>query len=230
MKKNTIRGILVLVICLVLYHLLAFLIPFVRGSVFWLAYGFTLAAFVVAATAIYLAVYRRPGVKSQFYGFPIARIGVIYGIAQLVLGLVFMALGFWIVEWIPILIFVFLLGAALIGIISADAVRDDIEEQDAKLKESVSVMRSLQSKLNRMAAQCDAPDALAAVKNLSEELRFSDPVSSPALQEVEADLSAVVDELEQAVVDGDTDCVLQLCRKATAILSERNRLCKLNKS
>lgn len=229
MKKNTIRGVIILAICLVLYHLLAFLIPFEKTSVFWLAYGFTLAAFVVVAAAIYLAVYRRPGAKSQFYGFPIARIGVIYGAAQLVLGLVFMAVGGWIAEWIVILIFVFMLGAALIGIISADAVRDDIERQDEVLRENVSLMRSLQSKLNQMAVQCEAPDAMAAVQKLSEELRFSDPVSSPALAEVESDLSAAIDELEQAVVDGDTGSVLQLCRKTTALLSERNRLCKLNK-
>lgn len=228
MKENAIRGFIVIVICLVLYHLLAFLIPFEHTTVFWLAYGFTLAAFVVAGVAVYLASYRGASAKSQFYGFPIARIGVIYGALQLGLGLVFMALGAWIAEWIAILVFVFMLGAALIGIISADAIRDDIQQQDSKLRDSVSVMRSLQSKLRQMAAQCDGQEA-TAVQKLAEELRYSDPVSGPALAEIEADLGAAVDELQQAVVDGDTAGIHQLCRKAMALLGERNRLCKLNK-
>ena len=42
-------------------------------------------------------------------------------------------------------------------------------------------------------------------------------------------LSAAVDELQAAYVDGDSDAVAQLCRKASALLAERNRLCKLNK-
>ena len=229
MKKNAIRGFIVMVICLVLYHLLAFLIPFEHTTVFWLAYGFTLAAFVVAGVAVYLASYRGDSAKSQFYGFPIARIGTAYWILQLGLGLVSMALGAWIAEWIAILVFVFMLGAALIGIISADAIRDDIQQQDSKLRDSVSVMRSLQSKLHQMAAQCDGQEAAAAVQKLEEELRYSDPVSGPALAEIEADLGAAVDELQQAVVDGDTASIHQLCRKAMALLGERNRLCKLNK-
>jgi hypothetical protein len=54
-------------------------------------------------------------------------------------------------------------------------------------------------------------------------------VSNEAIAEAEADLAAAVDELQKAYVDGDQDAVAQLCRKASALLAERNRLCKLNK-
>ena len=106
---------------------------------------------------------------------------------------------------------------------------EEIHNQDGKLRKNVALMRALQSKLNQMAAQCDNPDAASAVKKFAEELRYSDPVSSDALAEIERDLNAAVDELQSAVIDGDSAAVKQLCRKASAILSERNRLCKLNK-
>lgn len=230
MKKNTMRAGIGLGVLLILYILIAFLIPFVKTAVFWVSFLFTLIAFGVVAASIYIAFIRNPEAKSKFYGFPIAKIGVMYGAAQLLAGLIFMALGLWIPVWAAVLVYALLLGAAVIGLISADAVVEDIHNQDGKLRKNVALMRALQSKLNQMAAQCDDPDASSAVKKFAEELRYSDPVSSDALADIERDLTAAVEELQSAIVDGDSAATKQLCRKASGILVERNRLCKLNKS
>ena len=69
-----------------------------------------------------------------------------------------------------------------------------------------------------------------AAKKFAEDIRYSDPVSSDALGDIEQELAAAVEELQAAVVDGDGESVAQLCRKASAVLSERNRLCKLGKN
>lgn len=228
MKKDTLRALIGLAVLWVLYVLVAFLIPFVKTATFWVCFLFTMIAFVVVAASIYIAFCKKPDAKSKFYGFPIARIGVLYGIVQLVVGLLFMALGKWVPVWLAVLVSAIALGAAVIGLISADAVVEEIHIQDEKLKKDVSLMRGLQSKVNQMAAQCEEP-ATSAVKEFAEELRYSDPVSSDALAEIERDLAAVVDELQQAVVEGDNASIRQLCRKARAVLAERNRLCKLNK-
>ena len=134
MNKNTIRGTIGLAVLLVLYILVAFLIPFVHTAVFWVSFVFTLVAFAVVSTALYIAFGKQPGAKSKFYGFPIAKIGVIYGVVQLIAGLIFMALGVWIPVWVAVLIYAIALGAAVIGLISADAVREEIQRQDVKLK------------------------------------------------------------------------------------------------
>lgn len=69
-----------------------------------------------------------------------------------------------------------------------------------------------------------------ALEAFADDLRFSDPVSSEALEMIEADLMACVDEIQQAVTDDDSKAVSVLMQKAKAILSERNRLCRLYKS
>ena len=51
-----------------------------------------------------------------------------------------------------------------------------------------------------------------------------------AIAEAEADLAAAVDQLQAAYIDGDSEAVKQLCRRVSALLAERNRLCKLNKN
>lgn len=229
MKKDAVRGIAGLAVLLVLYLLTVFLNPFGKTAVFWVSFVFTLIAFAVMGAALYIAFVKNPDAKSKFYGFPIARIGVLYGAVQLALGLLFMALGRWLPAWPAVLVYAVMLGAALIGLISADAVVEEIHIQDAKLKGNVSFMRGLQSKLNQMVTQCGPSDMAKAVRKFADELRYSDPVSGAVLADIENDLSAAVDELQQAVVDGDSAAVSQLCQKASALLAERNRLCKLNK-
>ena len=226
MKKNFTRSAICLGVLLLLYILLAFLIPFPKTAVFWLSFGFTLVAFAVTGWALYTAFLKKPGSTSRFYGFPIARIGVIYGGGQLVCGLAFMALGKWIPTWLAVLVYAAMLGAAVIGLMGAETVVDTIQSQDQKLKQDVRFMRELQSKVNQMAAQCSLPE----VKQFCENIRYSDPVSSEALAEIDLDLSAAVDNLQSAIVDGDNIAIRQLAQKADNVLSERNRLCKLNKS
>ena len=229
MKKDTMRGVVGLGVLLILYILIAFLIPFAKTATFWVSFVFTLIAFCVVAASIYIAFVKNPDAKSRFYGFPIARIGIIYGIAQLVAGLLLMALGKWVPVWLAVLVYAIMLGAAVIGLISADAVAEQIHTQDAKLKKDVAAMRAIQSKLSVLPGQCEDPVTAKCLTQLAEELRFSDPVSSEATQETEADLNALTDELQKAVLDNDNAAAQNLCKRCQAVLMERNRLCKLEK-
>lgn len=223
--KNAVRSIACLGIVAVLYCLIVFLVPFVHTAAFWVSFVFGLLALAVAAASVYFAFVKKPDAKSRFYGFPIARIGVVYFALQLVASILVMALAKWIPGWIPAVIYAIGFGAAVIGLISAEVVVEEIEKQDVKLKKDVSLMRDLQSKVSHMAAHSED----AGIKALAEEFRYSDPVSSDAIADAEADLAAAVDELQKAFVEGDTDAVAQLCRKTSALLAERARLCKLNK-
>lgn len=151
MKKDTIRAIVVAVIALAIYNLVAFVVPFAHTAAFWISYGFTMASFVVVTASIYIAFIKNPDAKSRFYGFPIARIGVLYGGAQLIVSLIVMALAKWTPWWIPTLVYAIGLGATIIGLVSAEAVVDEIQTQDVKLKDNTVMMR---------AAVQDQPDRL----------------------------------------------------------------------
>lgn len=225
MKKGTLRFLVITLVVLIAYNFAVFMIPCLKTPTFWISWGFTLLAFLIAGVAIYNSLLKNPDAKSRFYGFPIARLGAIYLVAQVALGGVCMALGHIFPWWVPTVFFSIGLALTVIGLVSAEAVVDEIKTQDVKLKQDVSLMRALQSKISQIAAQSDD----GAIRALAEELRYSDPVSADAIADAEADLAAAVDALQAAFVDGDSEAVKQLCRKASALLAERNRLCKLNK-
>ena len=230
MKKNTTRVLLVGAIALVLYNLIVFMIPFERESaVFWLSYAFTMLAFGVLAVAVYNGFLKNPTAKSTFYTFPMVRIGLNYAAIQLIAGILVMAVGQWLAWWLVTLVYAIGLGVTVVMLISVDATVEQIKTMDGQLQARTSRMRALQSKVIHMESQCADADAAKAVKNLAEELRYSDPVSGPAVAEAENELSAVIDALQETVADGEAAVIVQLCGKASALLAERNRLCKLSK-
>lgn len=231
MKKNVTRWWVILAATLVVYNVIVFAVPFHKNLVFFLSWLFTLAAIGMQAYVVRTAFYQGEGAKSKFYGWPIARIGAMYLVAQLALGLVFMALGFAVSVpvWLPLVLYTLLLGVSVAGFVAADATRDEVERQDIKLAKDVACMRALQSKVATLAQLAQDTQLHKALEKFSEDLQFSDPVSGETLADIEADLTACVDELQQAVVDNDHEAVLILVQKAETVLMERNRLCRLGK-
>lgn len=218
-----------LVLLFVVYTLIVLAAPFAKGRMFWLTYLFTAAAFGVQVYVFKLSFEKEAGAKSKFYGFPIARVGVSYLAVQIVLGLVFMVLAAVAPVWLALVLYLALLAATAVGIVATDSIRDEVERQDTQLKKDVATMRALQSKAAALPARCENAAARVALEKLADEFRYSDPVSAPTLVEMENNLTAALDELETAVVDSDNTAVLDFCKKISAALAERNRLCKLNK-
>ena len=231
MSKNKIRVITFAAIALVVFNVIAFVIPIPKSAVFWVAYIFGMLAIAAQLLFMNVAFSGKEDIRSKFYGFPIARIGVIYGICQLLLSFAAMALGAFIPVWVPVVVFVIIAAAAGVGLISTDMVREEIEKQDEKLVKDASRMRSLQSKMNVLISQTDAGGELkTALDKLADEIKYSDPVSSSATEQIEDELNFNIEELQKAIVDGDNTSALTICKKTSGILAERNRLCKLNKN
>ena len=230
MNKNAIRWWVVLGVVLVVYNVLAFALPFPKIAVFAVSYLFTMIAILAQIYVIRTAFYRGEGVKSKFYGFPIAKLGVIYLAVQLIAGLVFMALGLIVPVWLPLALYVVLLGIAAAGFVAADAARDEVVRQEVKLEKNVSRMREFQAKGRALVALNKVSEAARPLEKLAEDLRFSDPVSSEALTEIEDQLAECLAQLQEAVSAQKTEQILSVCQEAERILAERNQLCKLNKA
>ena len=223
MKKDIKRGILSLIIILTIYILIMFLVPFHKGIIFGISVVFTLISFALTSYAIYVAFIKNRDAKSRFYGFPIVKLVVYYCVAQIVAGIVFSLLGKTIAWWIAFLIYTIMLGATLLGVITADAVIDEIHTQEDKKKSEVAVIRSIQSKMKSLSSESKD------LKEFAEEILYSDPVSKEGTYELEQQLVLIISELEKAVSEQDKESVKSLCKKGINTLRERNRLCKMSK-
>lgn len=229
MTKNQKRILAVLVIIFIAYSVVVFAMPFKMNGIFWLSYIFAVISVAAQVYVLKTAFDGAESVKSKFYGFPIAQVGVAYMAAQLVLSLIFMIFAAITPIWIAVIVFVLLLAAAAIGFISADVMRDEIERQDVKLAADISCMTTLRSLVYSLPGQCEDTEAKNILQDLADEFRYSDPVSGETLRDIETELEILVGQLQTAVSKADTKDIVSAANKVRNVLTERNRLCKLNK-
>lgn len=228
-NKNGIRMWIVLAVVLAVYNVLAFAIPFQKNAVFVMSYLFSMIAILAQIYVIRTAFLKGKDVKSKFYGFPIAKLGVFYLAAQLILGFVFMALSFLVPVWLPLILYVILLGAAAVGMIAAEAARDKVTQLETQLVKDTSRMRRMQAKSRELADGSSTPETKKVLTQLAEEFRYSDPVSDDTLTEIEVKLEDCLERLSQAAARQNTAQVLALVQETGKALAERNRLCKMGK-
>lgn len=229
MKKNNARGMSLIVLALVVFSVMAFVIPFAHTATFWVGYGFGVLAILFQLYIFKLSFSAGSDAKSRFYGFPIARIGVYYLIAQLIASVIEMALAKLLPAWVPAVVNLLLLAVALIGCITVDTMRDEIIRQDKSLKRDVSNMREMQSLSATLVTQCSETDLKKTLVKISDEFRFSDPVSSESTMELEEDMHNQLENIQQALVDGDFIGAKKLCGELSGSLAERNRICSISK-
>lgn len=228
MTKNASRGIIVLVILMAVFSVIAFVIPFPKNTAFWIAYGCGMFA-IVFQLYIFWSSFGRKDARSRFYVFPIARLGVYYLIIQLLASVAEIALATFVPAWVVILINALILGAALIGCITTETMRDEVAAQDGKLCKSVSNMRELQSITALLPDRTGNAELKKMLQNLADEFRYSDPMTSDQTQGLEEDMARQVKELQQTLSDGHTDSAKTLCAKLLECLGERNRICSASK-
>lgn len=216
-------------ILFVVYSILAFAIPFPKNSVFAISYLFSVLAIGAQLYVIHISFYRGNHIKSKFYGFPIARIGVLYLIIQLIASFIFMAMGSIIPAWLPLVIYVLLAGASAIGLIAADVVRNDVMRQENKQVKQTSRMYEFQSLGQMLMNMNKMSSADLLLKKLAEDLRFSDPVSNDSLTNIEDQLASCLSQLQEAVSTQDMNQIMYLCEEADQLLAKRNLLCKMTK-
>ncbi len=231
MRRNQTRKIAIYGIVLALYLVLALVIPFPRTAAYWVAFAFGLLAICAQIWVMRVAFENGAPIKSKFYGVPVARMGVIYLAAQLILSFALMGLGF--AFRVPVFAAlpgcVLLFGVCALGFFGADIVRGAVEQVDDNRKANTRAILTLQSKAAAAAELPADPETKKLLTELAEKFRYADPVSSEATEALDADLNSAVDALRSAVEGGDFAAAKQLCGKIEAALSERNRLCRLNK-
>lgn len=227
MRNNWKRYILVLIIAALLYSLLAFILPFERNAVFYIAYGCAMLLILAQLLVAWRAFGGRQKAASFIYGIPMVRIGGILAAVQLAGGIVLMLLA----RLLPVLYAVLaegiFLGTATILLVINDAQKETLTSQDERLKERTQTMHQLQAYAEQMVEENQ--QLLPMLRKLSREMRFSDPVSSEATAQAEEMLKQSMEDLKAALDNENEQQAAAACREALRVLSERNRICRQNK-
>lgn len=221
MKKNSTKGYVILGILFALVSIIAFAVPTAKTATFWVAYVFTAAAFA-AQIIIWRTALGKETLKSKSLGFPVVHIGIVYAIIQTVAFAVFMFVPT-LPTWSAIVVCSVIAGISAVCMISADAGRDEIERVEAKVQKKVFYIRELQVDIGLLADNESDAAVKTALAQLAERIRYSDPMSSEQLADLENKISSKVAELKA------TSNKLEIITELNSLFDERNKKCKILK-
>ena len=222
MKKNSTKGYVILGILFALVSIIAFAVPTAKTATFWIAYVFTAAAFAAQIGIWKTALGKAETLKSKFLGFPVVHIGIVYAVIQVIAFAVFMFMPT-LPAWSAIVVCSVIAGISAVCMISADAGRDEIERVEAKVQKKVFYIQELQADIELLADNETNADVKTALTQLAEKIRFSDPMSSEQLADLENKISAKVLELKTAPNK------VEIITELNSLLDERNKKCKILK-
>lgn len=206
-----------------IFNVVVFLAPLAHTVVFWLGYFFAL--FALATIVLTLVLYfGKPVPEDKFLSLPAVKVAWTYFILQTALSVWEMVA--FPLPYLPALIINLVLGAVFaIIILALYAAAGKIDKSEQFTAEKVVFVKQL--KLQVDSIETENAELAKALKELSENIRFSDPMSHSKLKDIEDSLVAAVDDLENNASDGDK--ALSLCAQVEKLLKRRNDQCKMYK-
>lgn len=226
MKKNTLVEIIIALVGLIAFNIVAFCVPHLPTLSFWIGYGFCLLAFVLEI--IFSALAFGNNKKTSFMGLSVIQLTSIYLILQVIFSFVCMFVPV-IPGWVALIVSAVLTAFFVIQILSVFITRNIVGGIDEKVKNQTIFIRFLSVELETMAAKSTDQAISAELSKIKEAVRYSDPMSNPALQDVESRISEQCRILEYAVTSNQLEQVKMICNQIGLLLTERNQKCKLLK-
>jgi hypothetical protein len=130
------------------------------------------------------------------------------------------------IQWF-VLIHVVLFAFTAVVLIALNQGKDAIERRGALVAEKVFSLKMLVADLD--AASERLPSMKDEIKAAADELRYSDPISSPALAKYDDAIGNSVASIEVAVAKGNEQSIPALCAELLRQIKDRNNRVKLMK-
>ena len=222
MKKNSLIYYFALGIIFALFNVIAFVIPTDKTATFWVAYAFTIVAFATQIPLWKIALVKKDTLKSKFLGIPIIQVGITYLIIQSIAFALFMIIPT-LPVWLAVIVCAIILAISLLCVITDQAGANEINRIEEEFKVKRAFIQFLQIDIEMIAESETDITTRAALIKLAEKVRFSDPMSSELLEELETRISLKVEEMKTAVDKR------ALIKEVTILLTERNKKCKVLK-
>ena len=228
------RNYLILIgILVVVYNVLVFAVPYPHKSddVFITAWVAGLVAILSQIYFVFVAFNNKETLKSKIYGLPIVRVGLIYLVTQLILTVLFLIIGAFvkIPYWIVIIPVVIVFALAAIGLIVADTYRDGIEIIEECIPVNTDFINNLKVDVAIFAKRNMGTPIIEKIEIFNDEVKYSDPVSSEALSEIEEEITEKYIRLKELVVESNFERCDLLLDNLISLIQERNLRCKRNK-
>lgn len=226
MKKTYKSYISVWSICLLLFNVIAFVVPNEMKSNFWTGYIFITLAFLGQLFCASIA-FKSENAEKFFYNFPLISISFTGTLVMIVIGGLTMAISA-VPVWVGIALCLIVLAFTAIAVINASVVSETVSDVDIKIKAQTLFIKMLVADATTLMAKAETEEAKAITKKVYETIRYSDPMSNDALSSIESQITVRFKEFENAVCENSENAT-SLGEELVILINDRNTKCKLLK-
>ena len=194
-------------------------------KVFWLAWAFATPWSLLTTAVLHIWAAKKPAASLKM---PVAYyLCAIFSGIYMVLGLIFMYADTTEIT-LPLILELVVTVAYVIMALYVFIAGSYVGASEKETKKKVFFIRMLQSNITSLLPMVKDTETKAALEELSEKIRYSDPMSHASLAMVECEIAATVDEITGKLTSGDEN-VGELIKKAELQLARRNSQCLMLK-
>lgn len=232
MKKNFKPYALIWCVIFAVFNAVVFLVrPIIPGYVirydarFWVAWAFVIAAFLGNLLCA-RAVFKTENLQKLFYKLPLITVSYTGLILMLVLGGALMLIPDC-PAWIAAIVCIVVAAFTALAIVKTSWAGEAVQETHERVAQRTQLIRQLTREAETLLSRANTPATRAAAEQVYEALRYSDPMSSDALTEVETRLADSFRTFTAAVTSGeDAETAAHVLLMT---LDERNKRCRAMK-
>ena len=220
-------------ISLVVFNVIAFVTPNEITGVskftgsFWSGYIFITLAFIGQLGCAYKA-FQAENLKKLFYNIPLISVSYTGLVVMLVVGAICMAVPF-IPYWVGIIACLLVLAVSAISVIKATVAADVVSQIDEKIKVQTQFIKLLAADAEHLMSISKTNELKAEAKKVYEAIRYSDPMSSDALSNIEGQIQSEFEFFTQAVKSEDLELAKSVANGLLNLIDGRNKKCKVLK-
>ena len=216
------------VILLIIFNVITFVMPAEIaglnkfGGAFWSGYVLIMLALIGQLVCACFTL-RETKLEKVFLKFPMITISYSALILSFAIGSACMVIPN-LPNWVGIVLCSLIFGFNAIAAVKASAAADIVIETDAKVRKETSFIRTITVDAENLISQAKTDEAKNACKKVYEAFRYSDPMSSDGLTEIEEKISNSF-EVFSAKVKSGKSCT-DLAEEIVNLIGDRKRMCR----
>lgn len=188
---------------------------------FWTGYVFITVAFLGQLACAWKA-FNTDDIKKFFYNVPLITVSYAGLISTIVFGGLCMLLSLlW--GWVALLVCAAVLAITVIAVVKAGTAAEIVDEIDKKVESKTAFIKKLRVSAEMLVERETDSETKKALESLAEKIRYSDPMSIPAVAGIEREIS------EKLYSLGESENRLADIAEITLLIEERNKMIKLQK-
>ena len=166
--------------------------------------------------------------SGTFYRLPLIRLSYACIIVTTVIGCVMMAVPN-LPDWIPLIVALIIMALYAVAVLKAAAAAEIVEQIDEKVKVQTAFIKTLTVDAQTLLSRAKSEPVKNACKKVFEAVRYSDPMTSGALTDVENRIKTEFNAFTDAVISDNADAATASADELLTLIKERNGRCKMEK-